>query len=586
MTKSARAASTRKTISAPDSMSVSYSARSQSVSPSTRVTLPRSPRRSARWSALRAFHAVPRSSALPSWPGGRSSSTSASCPTRVSTVAATSGPEAIQRSRRPRSGTSATSDTTVKRHHWSHGGSARPVQASAPTTIAPMPKKRKKKPPGVRTSPPSRPRPSTTQSHHAMRAGQRIHGSRSLSNSGAPEDAQEDRERDDPEHLRANRGGGHEDVEPPGERERDREEVPVPRRQRGQDAVEDAVLPAGHPPAARLALVAPGDHAEGAGDADQQERDGWPSGPVARAGDAEGDAGENGHVDEGVTDDVEPVPEPRLGEAQACELTVGAVEDRPGLEQPDGGEHGREAGAPEQQPAGDAEHDARERDSVRRERRAEKDARQRPRQATVDQAIEVPVARILERAEERALEPGAAGLAEGPGRRPHPGAALACHVRAGSHADAGAVVLDDDHLTGTNPPLELPHEGGIDDGARPDHEPEGLVGGRRERGYVDQRAQDAAVMRRRKGSDERAALDPGALERENGPDEERLPRDGTERIARLGHDDRLADRGLGHHRRGRTWHRACSTSSGKSISVHGMPSTRSNPTSVRARSSG
>src|SRR5262249_11378651 len=387
--------------------------------------------------------------------------TSASCPTRVSTVAATSGPEAIQRSRRPRSGTSATSDTTVKRHHWSHGGSARPVQASAPTTIAPMPKKRKKKPPGVRTSPPSRPRPSTTQSHHAMRAGQRIHGSRSLSNSGASEDAQEDRERDDPEHLRANRGGGHEDVEPPGERDRDREAAPAPRRQRGQDAGEVAALPSRHPPAARLAPVAGGQRRARRG------RAGWRSGGAARAGEAEGDAGESGHVDGVVTDDVEPVPEPRLGEAQACELTVGAVEDRPGLEQPDGGEHGREAGAPEQQPAGDAEHDARERDSVRRERRAGKDARQRPRQATGDQAIEVPVARILERAEERALEPGAAGLAERSGRRPHPGAALACHVRAGSHADAGAVVLDDDDLTGTNPSLELPHEGGIDDGARP-----------------------------------------------------------------------------------------------------------------------
>ena len=57
----------------------------------------------------------------------------------------------------------------------------------------------------------------------------------------------------------------------------------------------------------------------------------------------------------------------------------------------------------------------------------------------------------------------------------------------------------------------------------------------------------------------------------------------------VGEDDRLAD-GLAHAtrppRRGRISRSARTTSSGKSISVHGSPSTRSNPTSTRASSSG
>src|SRR5581483_5084021 len=141
-----------------------YSGLSQSVRPSTRVTVPRSPCRRARSPAFRAFHALPRSSAFPNPPGGRSARRIAAWPTRSSTLAVS--PPDIQRTSRPRSGTRQASETTEKRNHCAPAVSTSPAQANPPTTMAPAPKNTKKNPPGVRSSHASNPSPRTTHIHH------------------------------------------------------------------------------------------------------------------------------------------------------------------------------------------------------------------------------------------------------------------------------------------------------------------------------------------------------------------------------------------------------------------------------------
>ena len=110
----------------------------------------------------------------------------------------------------------------------------------------------------------------------------------------------------------------------------------------------------------------------------------------------------------------------------------------------------------------------------------------------------------------------------------------------------------------------------------------GIVGGSAEGRRRRDRHADARVHGWRL-SDHGHQLDPRPLEHQDGTDDERDA--GDRRIPRIRHDERLPD-GRGHPpMRGRTSRSARSMSSGKSISVHGIPSTRSKPTGTRARRS-
>src|SRR5262245_132180 len=173
MTTTTSPASTSITRSAPVMVVPPHSGRTCSISPSTRSTTQRRPRGNGSAPSWRTDQAVPRSSALPTAPGGRSSSRIATSP--ISPPVTAASPDARNRStRRRRKSTSELTDSTEKRSHWSHAGPRSPTPASAPTTSAAMPKKTTKKPPGVRTSIPSNPRPRRTHPHHVMRGGHRI----------------------------------------------------------------------------------------------------------------------------------------------------------------------------------------------------------------------------------------------------------------------------------------------------------------------------------------------------------------------------------------------------------------------------
>src|SRR5262249_46646291 len=88
-------------------------------------------------------------------------------------------PDARRRcSNRRRNRRSEETASTEKSSHWSHAGPCSPSPARAPTTSAARPKNSTKKPPGVSTSIPRSPRPTSTHAHHVMRPGTVCRGTR------------------------------------------------------------------------------------------------------------------------------------------------------------------------------------------------------------------------------------------------------------------------------------------------------------------------------------------------------------------------------------------------------------------------
>src|SRR5262245_51859352 len=136
------------------------------MSPSTRSTRQRRPRASVSGLSCRTDHAVPRSSAFPTAPGGTSSSSTATSPTNPTTAVASG--DCSHASRRRRNSSSEPTESSEKRSNWNQTGSVSPKPARAPTTSAPRPKNRMKKPPGVSISKPRRPRPASSQTHHSI----------------------------------------------------------------------------------------------------------------------------------------------------------------------------------------------------------------------------------------------------------------------------------------------------------------------------------------------------------------------------------------------------------------------------------
>ena len=363
--------------------------------------------------------------------------------------------------------------------------------------------------------------------------------------------------------------------------------MPVARGERREHPVEEPVLPPRHAPAARLGRVAPADRGERTHDTQEQRRQHRPPRGAAGARDPSGDARQDRDVHDRVPRHVEPVAEARLGEAEARELAVRAVEHPRDLEQDDRRRDRRHTGHAEKEAPCHPDRDAGHGDGVRRDGRLDEEPGERPRQAA-EEAVEVPVARVLEGAEEGLLEAGAARAPERSGAGAEPRSAVPGDQRSRRDPHARAVRLDLEHLPRTGARLEVAHQGRIDDRPRADHQPERVVGRRGERRGGRERAADARIRRRGERPDERAALNAGTLQREDRAHQERHSRHRAERIARLGDDDRLADgRRAGHgSMRGSTSRSARATSSGKSISVHGMPSTRSKPTTTRSSSSG
>src|SRR5438093_9722879 len=587
----------RKTTRAPViALLLRYCARRDSTRPSTCATMLRSPRASGRASTFFAVHAVPRSSALPTAPGARSWSGTATSPTSESTASPSRWTGMMRLSSGPRRKTTESTESSEKKNHWNQPAVWGLSRTARPTAIAESPKKKTKKAPGVNASDASSASPSTSHSHHDIGRGvysptaagsSREQPSILGARTGPGQHTQQEDEPRYPEQVRPDRGGRHEEVETSGEREEDGEDVPVARGERREHPVEEPVLPARHAPAARLRRVAPADHCERTQDAHEQRRQQRPPRGVARAGDAAGDPCQDRDVHDRVPRHVEPVAEARLGEAEARELAVRAVEHPRDLEQDHRRHHRRHAGHAEKEAPCDPERDAGHRDGVRRDGRAEEETGERPRQVA-EEAVQVAVTRVLEGAQEGLLEPGAPRAPERSGAGAKPWPAVLGNQRSRRNPHARAVRFDLEHLPGSGARLEVAHQGRIDDRPRADHEAERIVGRRGERRSGPERAADARVGRRHERPDERATFHPGALQRQDGAHEERHARHRTERIARLGHDDRLADgRRAGHgSMRGSTSRSARATSSGKSISVHGIPSTRSKPTTTRSSSSG
>ena len=202
-------------------------------------------------------------------------------------------------------------------------------------------------------------------------------------------------------------------------------------------------------------------------------------------------------------------------------------------------------------------------------------------------AVQVAVARVLEAAEQRPLDdPRGGGCREehaGPRRRRY--AAVRRHEYARCDAHPRPVVLELENLSRPGAGLNVAHERGIDHRPRADHEAKRAVGrGAHRRGRAERHA-DARVGGRCR-PDQRQALDPRPLEHEDGADEERDTRHRARRVAGLRDHERLADGTRHEPMRGSTSRSARSMSSGKSISVQGIPSTRSKPTATRASRSG
>src|SRR5205823_13237183 len=252
----------RKTTRAPVmALLLRYCARRDSTSPSTCATMLRSPRASARASTFFAVHAKPRSSALPTAPGARSSSGTATSPTSASTAMPSRRTGMMRLKSGPRRKATERTESSEKRNHWNQPGMWGPSHTARPTAIAERPKKKTKKAPGVNASDASSASPSTSHSHHDIGRGvysptaagsSREQPSILGARTGPGQHTQQEDEPRYPEQVCPDRGGRHEEVETPGEREDDGEDVPVAGREGREHAVEEPVLPRRHAPAARL----------------------------------------------------------------------------------------------------------------------------------------------------------------------------------------------------------------------------------------------------------------------------------------------------------------------------------------------
>src|SRR5207249_9851639 len=213
-----------------------YCARRDRTRPSTCATMLRSPRASGRASTFLAVHAEPRSSALPTAPGARSSSGTATSPTSASTARPSRRTGMMRRRSGPRRKATERTESSEKRNHWNQPGMWGPSHTARPTAIAERPKKKTKKAPGVNASDASSASPSTSHSHHDIRRGvysptaagsSREQPSILGARTGPGQHPQQEDEPRHPEQVRPDRGGRHEEVEAPGEREEDGEDVPV-----------------------------------------------------------------------------------------------------------------------------------------------------------------------------------------------------------------------------------------------------------------------------------------------------------------------------------------------------------------------
>src|SRR2546426_1886147 len=265
MTSITSRARPRKTTRAPViALLLRYCARRDSTRPSTCATTLRSPRASGRASTLLAVHAEPRSSALPTAPGARSSSGTATSPTSASTARPSRRTGMMRLKSGPRRKATERTESSEKRTHWTQPGAWPPSRTGRPTAMAERPKKKTKKAPGVNASDASSASPSSSHSHHDI--GRGVYSPTAAGSSreqpsilGPAQHAQQEDEPRHPEQIRPHLGDRHEEVEAAGEREEDREEVPVARGERREHPVEESVLPARHAPAAGLRRLAPAD---------------------------------------------------------------------------------------------------------------------------------------------------------------------------------------------------------------------------------------------------------------------------------------------------------------------------------------
>src|SRR5438552_14551671 len=162
----------RKTTRAPViALLLRYCARRDSTRPSTCATTLRSPRASGRASTFLAVHAEPRSSALPTAPGARSSSGTATSPTSVSTARPSRRTGMMRLKSGARRKATERAESSEKRNHWNQRGMCGPSDTARPTAIAERPKKKTKKAPGVNASDVSSASPSTSHSHHDIGRG-------------------------------------------------------------------------------------------------------------------------------------------------------------------------------------------------------------------------------------------------------------------------------------------------------------------------------------------------------------------------------------------------------------------------------
>src|SRR3989475_11070257 len=255
-----RARPTKTTRAPVIALLLRYCARRDSTRPSTWVTTLRSPRASGRASTFFAVHAVPRSSTLPTAPGARSSSGTATSPTSASTARPSRRTGMMRRRSGPRRKTTERTESSEKRNHWNQPGMWGPSHTARPTAIAERRKKRTKKLPGVNASDASSASPSSSHSHHDI--GRGVYSPAAAGSSreqpsilgACPRPAQHAQQQDEPRHpeqVRPHRGRRHEEVEASGEHEEDGEDVPVARGDRREHPVEEPVLPARHAPPAR-----------------------------------------------------------------------------------------------------------------------------------------------------------------------------------------------------------------------------------------------------------------------------------------------------------------------------------------------
>src|SRR3989475_2317410 len=273
-----RARPTKTTRAPVITLLLRYCARRDSTSPSTCATMLRSPRASGRASTFFAVHAEPRSSALPTAPGARSWSGTATSPTSASTARPSRRTGMMRLKSGPRRKTTERTESSEKRNHWNQPGVWGPSRTARPTAMAERPKKKTKKAPGVKASDASNASPSSSHSHHVIGGGVYSPGAAGSSREqpsilGPAQHAQQEDEPRDPEQVCPDRGGRHQQVEASGEREDHGEDVPVARGERREHPVEEPVLPPPDTRAARLGRVAPADHRERTQDTQEQRRE-------------------------------------------------------------------------------------------------------------------------------------------------------------------------------------------------------------------------------------------------------------------------------------------------------------------------